>query len=202
MRIAAALACVVLIAGCGGAEPDQPVENPVTTTSAARTPTPGADVPDLCPTQGEPTTAKKDVLPNITLHCLASDDQRSLRELTGRPLVLNVWASWCGPCRVELPLLARAHEQYGDAVAFVGIDVQDASAEAFKVLQRTGVTYPQLEDPEGSTRGPLGWNAGLPMTIFVDPQGRMVATERKPFRTYAEVTAALTRHLGVSSKGA
>jgi hypothetical protein len=97
--------------------------------------------------------------------------------------------------------LARAHREHGNDIAFLGIDVQDASAEAWKVLARTGVEYPQLEDPRGITRGPLRWTGGLPITVFVDAQGRMVGTERTSFRTYSEVTAALHRHFGPASKG-
>ncbi len=111
-------------------------------------------------------------------------------------MLINFWASWCGPCKVELPLLARAHREWGDEVAFLGIDVQDASAEAWKSLTAAQIDYPQLEDPKGLTRGPFGWHSGLPLTVFVDARGRMVGTERTAFRTYPEVTAALRRHLG------
>jgi thiol-disulfide isomerase/thioredoxin len=111
-------------------------------------------------------------------------------------MLINVWASWCGPCKVELPLLAQAHREWGDQVAFLGIDAQDASAEAWKSLTAAGVDYPQLEDPEGRSRAPFGWQSGLPMTVFVDARGRIVGTERTAFRTYPEVTAALNRHLG------
>ncbi len=110
-------------------------------------------------------------------------------------MLINFWASWCGPCKVELPLLARAHREWGDRVAFLGIDVQDAAGEAWKSMTAAGIDYPQLEDPQGRTRAPFGWHSGLPLTVFVDERGTIVGTERTAFRTYAEVTAALRQHL-------
>jgi cytochrome c biogenesis protein CcmG, thiol:disulfide interchange protein DsbE len=183
---------LALLGGCGDASPNktQPVR------PSAATPTPTAALPDLCPPKGDPAAAGRKALPDLTLQCLGSDAQRDLRRLAGRPTVINFWASWCGPCKVELPLLARAHGEWGDQVAFLGIDVQDASAQAWKSLTVAGVDYPQLEDPDGSTRAPFGWHSGLPLTVFVDARGRMVGTERTAFRTYPEVTAALRRHLG------
>ncbi|HUQ00636.1 MAG TPA: TlpA disulfide reductase family protein [Aeromicrobium sp.] len=202
MRIAsAAVGLVLLLGACGNSSPTpRVVDPPAGADSAGSTPTPSAALPDLCPPTHTATKPGAHALPDVTLNCLGSDERRNLRMLGGRPLVLNFWASWCGPCKVELPLLARAHREHGDAIAFVGIDVQDASAEAWKTLIASGVDYPQLEDPRGVTRGVFGWNGGLPMTVFVDAQGRMVATERTSFRTYSEVTDALSRHLGTSPK--
>jgi cytochrome c biogenesis protein CcmG/thiol:disulfide interchange protein DsbE len=184
-------ACLALLSGCGTSVNETRPAGP-----SAATPTPTAALPDLCPPVGEAVIAGTKAPPDLTLHCLGSDASRNLRRLAGRPTVINFWASWCGPCKVELPLLARAHRESGSEVAFLGIDVQDASAEAWKSLTAAGVEYPQLEDPTGRTRSAFGWHSGLPLTVFVDARGRMVATERTAFRTYPEVTAALRRHLG------
>lgn len=202
-RIGALLAIAVLLLGAcqprpqaaSDVEAQSPTSGP-TSESASPTPKPSAALPDLCPPLGETAATRRKALPDLTLNCLGSDDSRQLRELTGRPMLINFWASWCGPCKIELPLLARAHREWGDQVAFLGIDVQDASAEAWKSLTAAGVEYPQLEDPEGRTRAPFGWTGGLPLTVFVDSRGRMVGIERTAFRTYPEVTAALRRQLG------
>ena len=69
---------------------------------------------------------------------------------------------------------------------------------ALRLAEQTGVRYPQLVDRAGRTRAPLHYS-GLPQTVFVDEQGRMVFTERKPFRSYADVTSAIREHLGVTS---
>ena len=81
---------------------------------------------------------------------------------------------------------------------FIGIDIKDAAPEAaLRLARRSGVTYPQLVDRAGRTQAPLGYS-GLPQTVLVDAQGRMVFTERAPFRSYADVTATIRQHLGVS----
>lgn len=152
---------------------------------------------DDCPTSDAkpPTDAG---LPDLELDCLGGGPAVNLSGLAGKPLVINLWASWCKECRDELPLLARADREYGDRVQFIGIDVVDAAPEAaLRLAEASGVTYPQLVDRAGRTRGPLRYS-GLPQTVFVDEQGRMVFTERTPFRSYADVTAAIRRHLGVA----
>lgn len=192
--LAGAAACLaVTLAGCTN-EPEPGAMPPMPESVA--TPTPPASMPDLCPPAGERAVHGQKALPDLTLKCLGSDQSRQIRSLAGQPMVINFWASWCGPCKVELPLLARAHREFGDRVTFVGIDVQDASAEAWKSMTAAGVGYPQLEDPRGRTRATFGWHSGLPLTVFVDERGTMVGTERTAFRTYPEVAAALRRHLG------
>jgi hypothetical protein len=83
-------------------------------------------------------------------------------------------------------------------VQFIGIDVKDTAPEAaLRLAELSGVVYPQLVDRAGDTQGPLKFS-GLPQTVLVDAQGTMVYTERTPFRSYADVTAAIRRHLGVT----
>jgi thiol-disulfide isomerase/thioredoxin len=186
---------MVVLAGCRSTPVD---ERPTEPSAPVATPTPTAAGPIGCPNKGLDAVKGAGAIPRIGLRCLGGADARWLNALAGQPTVINFWASWCGPCKVELPLLARAHREFGDEVAFIGIDVQDASGPAFTVLRRTGVTYGQLEDPKGETRAAFGWQSGLPMTVFVDARGRMVGTERTSFRTYPEVVAAIQHHLGVS----
>ncbi|HJR89344.1 MAG TPA: TlpA disulfide reductase family protein [Aeromicrobium sp.] len=202
MRLAhtltSSLCVALLMSGCSDADGDRTDGDGAgdqATASAAPTPKPPGDLPDLCPPRGDPVAGGPKALPDLTLRCLGSDATRDLRRLAGRPTVINFWASWCGPCKVELPLLARAHREWGEEVAFLGIDVQDASAAAWTSITTAGVEYPQLEDPDGRTRTAFGWHSGLPLTVFVDARGRMVGTERTAFRTYPEVTAALRRHV-------
>ena len=149
-----------------------------------------------CPTaDGKAPTAK--ALPDVTLKCLGGGTSVRLAGLTGTPTVINLWASWCGPCRKELPLLARADKAYGQNLRILGVDFADAAPDAAIALAKaSGVTYPLLVDRSSSTKAPFRV-IGLPQTVFVDAQGRMVATERAPFRSYADLTAAIRTHLGV-----
>ncbi len=155
-----------------------------------------AGIEDCPVADGQPAT--DDALPDLTLDCLGGGAPVELARLTGAPMVINVWASWCRPCRKELPIMARADAAFGDAVRFIGIDYFDGDPDrAIALAQASGVTYPQLSDPDQAIKSPLKVVA-LPQTIFVDAQGRMVATERKEFRSYADLTAAIERHLGVT----
>jgi thiol-disulfide isomerase/thioredoxin len=92
----------------------------------------------------------------------------------GSPLVVNVWASWCSPCRDEVPLLARAARQ---GVRVLGIDERDSAAQARHFARSHGVTYPSLSDSDGRVLAGLRVlpQAGIPSTLVVDAAGRMVA---------------------------
>ena len=150
-----------------------------------------------CPDSGGDPPAER-ALPDLTLECLGGGQAVRLPGLVGTPTVINFWASWCAPCREELPLLARADEAYGDDLRILGVDFADSAPDgAIELARASGVTFPLLADPGSETKGPLRV-VGLPQTVFVDAQGRMVATERVAFRSYADLTAAIDEHLGVS----
>jgi thiol-disulfide isomerase/thioredoxin len=200
--IGAAFLVAALVAGCAGDEPTKPTfgggSEPPDASSGELADLKAAAKIEDCPTP-EGTASGDDALPDLELDCLGGGRPVRLSGLTGTPTVINLWASWCKECRDELPLLAKADRMYGDRVRFIGIDVLDAAPEAaLRLAKDSGVTYPQLVDRAGRTRAPLHYS-GLPQTIFVDERGRMVFTERSPFRSYADVTAAIREHLGVTS---
>jgi thiol-disulfide isomerase/thioredoxin len=196
-----ALVALLALSGCtgtsSGGEPtfgggsEAPVDE--TALAAAKT---AAGIED-CPTSDGAASGDR-ALPDITLDCLGGGTKVKLSGLSGTPTVINLWASWCGPCREELPLLAKAHKEYGSTLRMIGVDFDDpAPDDAIELAKATGVTYPLLVDRDSKVKSAFSV-AGLPWTIFVDAQGRMVATERAPFRSYADLTAAIERHLGVS----
>lgn len=110
-------------------------------------------------------------LPEFTL----ADYRRVLDELRGTPVVVNIWASWCGPCRREAPLLASAHDAYGDRVRFLGVDILDERDSARAFMREYGWTYPSVYDPAGAIRDGLGL-LGQPVTLFYDASGALVDT--------------------------
>jgi len=95
--------------------------------------------------------------------------------LRGTPVVVNIWASWCGPCRVEAPLLQKASERYGDRVVFLGVDARDSEADANKFLRRYDITYPNVVDGDDAITGLLGLR-GFPTTYIFDRSGTLVAS--------------------------
>lgn len=91
-------------------------------------------------------------------------------ELRGRPVILNFWASWCTPCRREMPLFQEAWETYQDrGLLVVGIDVKDAPDSALEFLDKVAVTYPIVRDDEEALIEALGITTGLPQTYFLKP---------------------------------
>jgi cytochrome c biogenesis protein CcmG/thiol:disulfide interchange protein DsbE len=91
-------------------------------------------------------------------------------DLGGRPLVLNVWASWCIPCRKEMPAFQSVHAQARGKVGFLGVDYLDEESAARRLAAETGVTYPLAADPKGTEVSKLGVTA-LPTTLFFSADG-------------------------------
>ena len=114
-----------------------------------------------------------DEAPAFEAERLAGDGTLALADLEGRPLVLNFWASWCLPCEDEAPMLKAAHERYGDRVAFVGVDINDARSDALAFVDRYGLTYPNVRDEEGRIKADYGLT-GQPETFFISAQGLIV----------------------------
>lgn len=146
-----------------------------------------ADCP--APSRAASSRAAGPGLPAITLPCLGDDASVDLSTLRG-PLVLNLWAQSCGPCRDEMPLLQRLHEAT-DKVTVLGVDFQDLQpGMALALAEATGTTYPSVADVDGELKAPLRLT-GLPTTLLVDADGRVVATERRAFSSYADVVAVV-----------
>ena len=111
--------------------------------------------------------------PAFTLERLDGKGDLALDSYRGKTVVLNFWASWCGPCRDEAPLLEEAADRWrAKDVAFVGVDVKDFRGDARAFLARYGVTYPNVYDGKGSTIGRYGVT-GYPETYFIDADGRV-----------------------------
>jgi len=202
---AAPLCAVLTMASACGSTPD-------TATPAARTTSISTSVdvatPELqalkasagiadCP-QVAPVDPVPEGLPDLTLPCLGGGADVALSSLRGKPLVLNLWASWCGPCRDELPLFQRVHEAFGSRLTVLGVDINDQQpAKALALASDTGVTYPLLADPDASLRVPLEV-MGLLQTVLVAADGRMVSVERRVFSSYDQLRSLVLDRLGVA----
>jgi cytochrome c biogenesis protein CcmG/thiol:disulfide interchange protein DsbE len=111
--------------------------------------------------------------PNFTAPRLGGNGSISLSDLRGKPVVLNFWASWCGPCKDEAPLLRQAYAAYGSKVHFLGIDVRDALTSALAFERDNHIAYPSARD-EGFTIGDDYGLTGQPETFFIDQNGVVV----------------------------
>jgi cytochrome oxidase Cu insertion factor (SCO1/SenC/PrrC family)/thiol-disulfide isomerase/thioredoxin len=118
-----------------------------------------------------------------------------LEALRGRPALVNVWASWCPPCREEVPLLAAAERRFGRRIAFVGADLEDDEGSARGFLRRAGSDYPSFPVDAGEVGDLLGPAQGTPLTFFLDAAGEVVDEHIGAYDSAAELDADLIRHL-------
>jgi cytochrome c biogenesis protein CcmG, thiol:disulfide interchange protein DsbE len=114
------------------------------------------------------------------LPVLGSEATGSLADHAGKVVVLNVWASWCEPCKTEMPLLQRTHERIESEGGLVlGIDMQDSTDRALAFLDEEGIEFESLRDRDREYVRELGVSA-YPETFLIDRQGRIVALRRGP----------------------
>ena len=166
---AALVAAVLMLAGCNADDVKPPGRSSI-----------DVDTPQLRELKQQtdvaacaPGTATDAGLPDLTLPCLGGGPEIDLASLKG-PLIVNLWASNCGPCRKEMPALEDFHQQYADQVAVLGIDYQDPQpAAALELAKRSGVTYPLVADPGGdiNAKSPVPVIRGIPVFLFVTADG-------------------------------
>jgi cytochrome c biogenesis protein CcmG, thiol:disulfide interchange protein DsbE len=154
-----------------------------------------ADMAD-CPPSDATRSPIDGGLPDRTLPCLGGGRDVRLAGLDG-PLVANIWASYCAPCRDELPVLQQLHEAAGDRLTVIGVDYDDSSpGAALQLAAASGVTYSSVADPAADLRADLEVIA-LPQTVFVDASGKVVATERRPLTSFDMAADLVREHLGI-----
>jgi cytochrome c biogenesis protein CcmG/thiol:disulfide interchange protein DsbE len=153
---------------------------------------------DPCPAPAELRTspAPKGALPDVELRCIGHDGGVRLSALGGTPTVVNLWASWCFPCREEMPDLQKVHVALGTKVRFLGVDTKDFENPARAAIQRAAVSYPSVFDKDERIRRAVGART-LPTTVFVGADGA-VKNVHVGQLTETELRAAISQYLGVA----
>ena len=130
-----------------------------------------ADVP------GETTAVNTNLAPDFTAYDLEGNAV-SLSGFRGKPVILNFWASWCGPCKSEMPDFQEKYGQYGEEIHFLMVNLTDGSQETVETAQGfvdgQGYTFPVYFDTDYSGAMAYGVNA-VPATYFIDEDGNLVA---------------------------
>lgn len=147
-----------------------------------------------CPPTESTKAAVADGLPDVALPCLGPGPDVVLSALPPKPAVVNVWATWCAPCRTEMPLLADLATDSQGSLTVLGIDVLDDRAAATAFAADAGIA--SVFDPTGSTRSSLGWT-GPPVTYLVAADGSIVHRIYGQIPGSQSLRADVAQYLGV-----
>ena len=125
----------------------------------------------------EETRAQASAAPDFTVYDLDGNAHK-LTDFRGKPVILNFWASWCGPCKMEMPDLEKAYQEYGDQIQFMLVDLTDGSQEtvekASAFIKEQGYTFPVFYDT--AMEGAYAYGvSGIPVTYFINAEGVFVA---------------------------
>jgi cytochrome c biogenesis protein CcmG/thiol:disulfide interchange protein DsbE len=189
--VAPLVAAVLLLAGCANGSDDAP---------AAPSPSAGVDVGSAgtglspCPEQPDTPAAAGDVS-QLRFDCF-SGGSVDFGRAPGVPTVVNLWASWCGPCREELPLVQQLADASGDQLRVLTVNSQDRVSAATSFAADAGVTVPTAVDANGDLAAGLGLR-GLPYTVFLAADGSVAYIQRVPVDSLAEFQQLVAEHLGV-----
>jgi thiol-disulfide isomerase/thioredoxin len=121
----------------------------------------------------DPTDASEHLTQSFVLLDGSTTTLGDLLAEDGRPLVINLWATWCAPCLEEMPDFEKTHQTYKDEVRFVGINISDSPARAAERIDQLGITYLLGADPDGDFLLTFG-AVGLPATAFISADGTLI----------------------------
>ncbi|MCW2809620.1 MAG: TlpA family protein disulfide reductase [Friedmanniella sp.] len=207
-RTAAALVALALsLAGCTetpavsrsgvSGEPSSRAPAPVDQDAAALAAQKKAAGIQDCPVSDPTVAPVPGGLPDLVLSCLGGGRTTRLAGLRGRPMMINVWAQWCGPCREEAPYLTEVAKGNRSDLLILGVDFAETFPDkAIEFARAASWTYPQLEDTDKAIQAPLQI-LGPPFTLFVRADGTIAYRQTVPFRSAEQIRQQARTQLGV-----
>ena len=181
----ATLAAALIVAGCGGSDAGNPDSR--LSLDQAKAPLESAP-PQLA--------AIRDQANELLDGGTDAFDQR-LQQVHGFPVVVNKWASWCGPCRFEFPTFQSLAEKRGDQIAFLGVNSNDSGGSAETFLSELPLPFPSYTDPDLKIAQELGGPPqAFPTTTFYDRSGKLVFTHPGPYASEQDLIADVNRYAG------
>jgi cytochrome c biogenesis protein CcmG, thiol:disulfide interchange protein DsbE len=169
---------ILLISGCGGSEGGDY----------------GGSHPDYKPlAQAPPPLKALYQQGDELLDGGSSAYEKRIEQLRGYPIVVNLWASWCVPCRAEFPILQNLSARYGKQVAFLGVNSEDSSDAAATFLEEAPVPYPSYSDPDKDIYDSLD-GYGFPNTAYYDRSGDLVYLHKGQYSDEAALEADMRRY--------
>jgi thiol-disulfide isomerase/thioredoxin len=121
-----------------------------------------------------------------------------VEELRGYPIVVNKWASWCGPCRAEFPVFQKAAVQEAKRIAFIGVDSTDNDDDAAEFLNKFPLPYPSYKDPDLKVASVFNGVGAFPTTAFYDKTGKVAYVHQGPYESVDELLRDARRYGGAS----
>jgi cytochrome c biogenesis protein CcmG, thiol:disulfide interchange protein DsbE len=190
LRAAGALLLLLgLLGGCSSADSEEPAPTPAS-----------SDLDSLdtdmqpCPEQPDQPAADSD-LPATVFDCFGGGTL-DLSRAPGVPTVVNLWASWCGPCREEMPLVQQLADAGGEQLRVLGVASLDGASQTASFAQDAAVSFPSAFDGEGEVMAAIGVNT-LPHTVFLAADGSLAYVQVGQVHSLAEFEQLVADHLGV-----
>jgi cytochrome c biogenesis protein CcmG/thiol:disulfide interchange protein DsbE len=176
-RIAAILAAALALGGLSACDAEES-----TSTATARTLPPVREASELAERA------------NILLDGGPTAFKEQLTALRGTPIVVNQWASWCGPCRFEFPFFRDQARKYDGRVAFLGVNSKDSPQDAGEFLEKMPVPFPHYYDQDATVARVFKGGRSWPTTAFYDASGELVFTHQGQYRSGEDLEADITRY--------